>query len=95
MPALRFNPKSEVELGGTGNLLVPPGYQPGGWEGVLITFLAAQKSRTCFSVPRGESPRGTGRLPVPPGGCAAATSALRSKSRTKDEDENEFRLDDL
>ncbi len=27
-----LNPNSEVELGGTGNLPVPRGYQPGGWE---------------------------------------------------------------
>ena len=31
-----FNANSEVDLGGTGNLPVPPGYQPGGREAASI-----------------------------------------------------------
>ena len=67
---------SEVELGGTGNLPVLPGYQPGGREGALIGFLIAQKSRAFFSVPRG-----TGRLPVLPGGCATAISEFEFNTK--------------
>jgi hypothetical protein len=61
-------------MGSTGNLPVPPGHWPGGMGGSTALERIVGKKSVPSSLPRGESPRGTGRLPVLPGGFAAATS---------------------
>ena len=71
---------AESPRGSTGYPPVPPGYQPGGTEETPNLEKDVPKSSCAPFLPRGKLPRGTGRLPVPPGGLCRAISMLGIKA---------------
>ena len=73
--ATLLNPNSEIGLGSTGDQPVPSGHWPDG-TGSGTFCSNVQNCSTRPSLPRGWSPRGTGRLPVLP---PAAVHALMSQ----------------
>jgi len=58
-------PWPQFEMGGTGNLPVPSGYQPDG-TGATIENSRTKKTSGATPIPRGKLPCGTGGSPVPP-----------------------------
>jgi len=68
-----FTPKNWIALGGTGYQPVAPGYQQGANAHRACGGTMHKKVPLAFERLRGKLPRGTGKLPVPPGSCPRPT----------------------
>jgi hypothetical protein len=77
---LRTFPWPQFEMGGTGNLPVPTGYQPGGTEAGAENLEAKNLSDAAV-IPRGKLSRGTGRLPVLPKDALEKIRAVADAAR--------------